>query len=122
MRAKLGQAKFFSATYRLFKLDGLETACEDYGQAVIYKGTVPEQPDAFELDGHHLIERGKVFPVCGNTWRMLADTRFAPAFRFHRRLRDPLRHLPRLRHVDSVRDEFGAGGEIEQRLLLTRRQ
>jgi len=82
MRAKLGQAKFFSATYRLFKLDGLESACEDYGQAVLYKGTVLEQPNAFELDGHHLIERGKVFPVCGNTWRMLADTRFAPHFDF----------------------------------------
>ena len=82
MRAKLGQAKFFSATYRLFKLEGLEPACEDYGQAVIYKGTVADQPDAFELDGHHLIERGKVFPVCGNTWRMLADTRFKPHFDF----------------------------------------
>jgi len=82
MRAKLGQAKFFSATYRLFKVEGLESACEDYGQAVVYKGDVPEQPDAFELDGHHLIERGKVFPVCGNTWRMLADTRFAPHFDF----------------------------------------
>jgi SAM-dependent methyltransferase len=82
MRAKLGEAKFFSATYRLFKLDGLEPACEDYGQAVIYKGTVAEQPDAFELDGHHLIERGKVFTVCGNTWRMLADTRFHPHFDF----------------------------------------
>ena len=83
MKPKLGQAKFLSATYRLFKLDGLETACEDYGQAVIYKGGVSsEQPDAFELDGDHLIERGKVFPVCGNTWRMLADTRFAPHFDF----------------------------------------
>jgi ubiquinone/menaquinone biosynthesis C-methylase UbiE len=79
---KLGQAKFFSATYRLFKLSGLETACEDYGQAVIYKGGLAEEPDAFVLDGHHLIERGKVFPVCGNTWRMLADTRFAPYFDF----------------------------------------
>jgi len=82
IRKKLGQAQFFSATYRLFKLDGLESACEDYGQAVVYKGTVPEQPDGFELDGHHLIERGKVFPVCGNTWRMLADTRFKPHFDF----------------------------------------
>ena len=82
MRAKLGQAKFFSATYRLFKLDGLEPACEDYGQAVVYKGTVADQPNGFALDGHHLIERGKVFPVCGNTWRMLADTRFAPHFDF----------------------------------------
>jgi len=29
MKRKLGQAKFFSSTYRLFKLDGLEPACED---------------------------------------------------------------------------------------------
>jgi SAM-dependent methyltransferase len=82
MRGKLGKAQFFSATYRLFKLDGLEPACEDYGQAVIYKGGVAEQPHGFELDGHHLIETGKVFPVCGNTWRMLADTRFRPYFDF----------------------------------------
>ena len=82
VKQKLGAAKFFSATYRLFKLDGLETACEDYGQAVIYKGSIADQPEAFELDGHHLIERGKVFPVCGNTWRMLADTRFQPHFDF----------------------------------------
>jgi SAM-dependent methyltransferase len=82
VRAKLGAAKFFSATYRLFKLEGLESACEDYGQAVIYKGGLTECPDAFPLDGHHLIEHGKVFPVCGNTWRMLADTRFKPYFDF----------------------------------------
>ncbi len=82
VKAKLGQAKFFSATYRLFKLPGLESACEDYGQAVIYKGGLTEEPDAFVLDGHHLIERGKVFPVCGNTWRMLEETRFRPYFEF----------------------------------------
>ncbi len=82
VKQKLGQAKFFSATYRLFKLGGLESACEDYGQAVIYKGGLEEEPDAFELDGHHLIEKGKVFPVCGNTWRMLAETRFAAHFDF----------------------------------------
>jgi SAM-dependent methyltransferase len=82
VRRKLGVASFFSATYRMFKLDGLELACEDYGQAVIYRGTVAEQPDAFELDGHHLMERGKVFPVCGNSFRMLAETRFARHFDF----------------------------------------
>ena len=82
VKQKLGAAKFFSATYRLFKLDGLEAACEDYGQAVVYKGDIADQPEAFALDGHHLIERGKVFPVCGNTWRMLADTRFQPHFDF----------------------------------------
>uniref|UniRef100_A0A7S3BT41 Arsenite methyltransferase n=1 Tax=Haptolina ericina TaxID=156174 RepID=A0A7S3BT41_9EUKA len=80
---KVGQIKFFSATYRLFKLPTLLDAdCEDYGQAVIYKGTIPGKEDAWSLDGHHFIEKGKVFPVCGNTYHMLHDTRLAPHFEF----------------------------------------
>jgi arsenite methyltransferase len=79
---KAGNLKFYSATYRLFKLDGLETACEDYGQAVVYKGTIANHPSRFVLDKHHDIATGRVFPVCGNTWRMLHDTRFAPHFDF----------------------------------------
>ncbi len=82
LEQKVGAIKFHSATYRLFKLPGLEPACEDYGQAVIYKGTLPEAGDVFTLDAHHVIETGKVFPVCGNTWKMLAETRFAPHFEF----------------------------------------
>ena len=80
--ARLGNLRFFSATYRLFKVDGLESACEDYGQAVIYRGTLEQQPHRFVLDKHHDIETGRVFPVCGNTWRMLRETRFAPHFEF----------------------------------------
>ena len=49
---------------------------------MIYRGTVARAADVFDLDGHHAIERGKVFTVCGNTWRMLAETRFAPHFDF----------------------------------------
>ena len=79
---KVGPAQFFSATYRLFKLEGLEPLCEDHGQAVIYKGGLAHAKDIFVLDKHHAIERGKVFPVCGNTCRMLKDTRFAPYFDF----------------------------------------
>lgn len=79
---KIGPVAFYSATYRLFKLDGLEPACEDYGQAVIYRGTVPHSPHAFVLDAHHVIDAGKVFPVCGNTWRMLSDSRFREHFEF----------------------------------------
>lgn len=82
LAARTGAIRFFSATYRLFKLDGLETACEDYGQAVVYRGTIPEHPDRFRLDKHHDIEAGKVFAVCGNSWRMLHDTRFRPHFDF----------------------------------------
>ena len=79
---RVGKLQFFSATYRLFKIDQLEDACEDHGQAVIYKGTIPEHPHQFDLDGHHGIETGKVFPVCGNTYRMLNETRFASHFEF----------------------------------------
>lgn len=82
LEAKCGRIKFYSATYRLFKLDDLESHCEQYGQAVIYKGTVERLPDAFDLDGHHTIEKGMVFPVCGNTWKMLHDTRFKRHFDF----------------------------------------
>ncbi|UTW55912.1 methyltransferase domain-containing protein [Kordiimonas sp. SCSIO 12610] len=80
--AKLGNINFYSATYRLFKLPDLEPMCEDYGQAVIYKGTVEHQSDAFALDGHHYMEKGRVFPVCGNTYRMLSETRFKEHFDF----------------------------------------
>ncbi len=82
LQSKLGERRFFSATYRLFKIDALEPACEDYGQAVIYKGTINHHPDQFFLDEHHIIETGKVFPVCGNTYRMLNETRFRDHFEF----------------------------------------
>jgi arsenite methyltransferase len=71
---------FFSATWRLFKLEGLEAACEDYGQAVRYRGGVDGFETAFVLDKHHRIEAGRLFPVCGNSWRMLMETRFARYF------------------------------------------
>jgi len=82
MAARVGNTRFYSATWRLFKLDGLEPDCEDYGQAVVYRGGIHGQETRFILDKHHAIETGRVFPVCGNTWRMLADTRFAPWFDF----------------------------------------
>lgn len=74
--------RFQSVTKRLFKLDGLEPECEDYGQAVIYRGGVVGEERVFTLDDKHLIEKGRVFPICGNSWKMLADTRFTPYFDF----------------------------------------
>lgn len=79
---KVAPARFYSATYRLFKIAELEPACEDYGQAVIYRGTIPHYPNALVLDKHHVMETGRAFPVCGNSYRMLRDTRFAPHFDF----------------------------------------
>jgi SAM-dependent methyltransferase len=80
---KTGNIRFYSATYRLFKLHDMELACEDHGQSVVYRGTIPHHRHAFRLDKHHFIETGRQFPVCGNTWRMLHDTRFVKHFDFY---------------------------------------
>jgi SAM-dependent methyltransferase len=79
---RLAPAVFHSATYRLFKIEGLEAACEDYGQAVIYRGGVEHAEQNFVLDAHHHVAKGRVFQVCGNTYRMLNQSRFAPFFEF----------------------------------------
>lgn len=79
---QVGNINFYSATYRLFKLDDLEPACEDYGQAVIYLGSIANGKTKFILDKHHSIDTGRIFPVCGNTWKMLNDTRFKDHFQF----------------------------------------
>lgn len=77
---QVGHIGFFSATYRLFKLPELERDCEDYGEAVVYKGTMASSPQSFTLDNHHTMDTGRVFPVCRNTLHMLMGTRFARYF------------------------------------------
>jgi len=77
---KVGAIKFRSDTLRAFKLDSLEDRCEDYGQVVTYKGNIPECPQFFTLDDHHLFEKNKPLLVCGNSAAMLQETRFAPYF------------------------------------------
>ncbi|MBT7609491.1 MAG: methyltransferase domain-containing protein [Bacteriovoracaceae bacterium] len=78
----VGDIKFYSVTYRLFKLPELETECEDFGQSVIYKGTLKESPDQFVLDDHHIIKKNQEFKVCGNTYLMLNQTRYKKHFEF----------------------------------------
>jgi arsenite methyltransferase len=74
--------EFYSVTYRLFKLEGLEPDCEDYGQGVIYLGSIPDNSYSWKLDDHHEFVKGKISLVCGNTWKMLSETRFKEHFQF----------------------------------------
>lgn len=90
LRRAVRDVRFYSATYRLFKITDLEPACEDYGQAVVYRGSIPYHPDGFVLDGHHTLPAGKVFAVCGNTFDMLRESRLAPHFDF---IGDKSRHF-----------------------------
>ena len=76
---RAGMIDFHSVTIRAFKLD-LEDLCEDYGQVAYYKGTIPESPDRFILDRHHVFEVGRPMLVCGNTAAMLSETRYGAHF------------------------------------------
>jgi len=82
LEALLAPARFWSATWRLFKLEMLEPICEDYGQAVRYRGGIAGHEAGFSLDDHHWFEKGQSVKVCTNTWNMLHKTRFARYFDF----------------------------------------
>jgi len=83
VQSKIGDIKFYSVTYRLFKLGKLEKDCEDYGQAVKYLGTIKNHENSWNLDNHHNFPAGKMMSVCGNTLRMLKNTRFQSHFEFY---------------------------------------
>ena len=76
----VGNITFYSITYRLWKLEGLEGTCEDYGQTATYLGGIPEASSAFRLDESHLFEQNKTERICGNTSLMLSKTRFKQFF------------------------------------------
>lgn len=80
---KLKNYVFVSTTYRLFKIEKLEAYCEDYGQAVKYLHPIDGFEDNFRLDDHHNFEKGRITPVCGNTFRMLNESRLASSFEFY---------------------------------------
>jgi len=80
LRKKVGGIRFFSATYRMFKLPELESGREDYGQSACYLGTAPHHPDALPFDKQLTFATGVTTTVCGNTWRMLAGSRLAEFF------------------------------------------
>ncbi|OKP04779.1 methyltransferase domain-containing protein [Xenorhabdus eapokensis] len=76
---KLGGARLYSMTLRLFKID-LEDSCEDYGQVAIYKGNLPDAPVRFMFDQEHVFEAGKAMPICRNTADIICQSRYHNLF------------------------------------------
>mmetsp|Transcript_3695 Transcript_3695/g.8855 ORF Transcript_3695/g.8855 Transcript_3695/m.8855 type:complete len:363 (+) Transcript_3695:108-1196(+) len=74
LRLLVGETKYYSVTYRLFKLPGLlEPNQEDYGQYAVYKGTINGYEHAYQFDQHNRFEKGKPVLVSGNTAAMLGE-------------------------------------------------
>ncbi|MCP4482382.1 MAG: radical SAM/Cys-rich domain protein [bacterium] len=88
VKALVGDTKFYSVTYRLWKLKGLEGSWEDYGQVATFKGD--KSKDFFTLDGAHIFAKNVPIPVSGNTVQMIQGTRFSKffeiegSFKYHR--------------------------------------
>ena len=80
IEARIGMVGFRSITMRAFNLP-LEDRCEDYGQTATYCGSIAGLPHAFVLDDHHRFDTGRPMLVCGNTFDMLAQSRYADHFR-----------------------------------------
>ena len=79
----IGFAKFYSATFRLFKIPDLDnTDGENYKLKICYKGTISTCPDTFILDNGHKFIKGKKYDVCSNTYRILKESRFNKHFDF----------------------------------------
>eukprot|EP01023_Acetabularia_acetabulum_P068147 TRINITY_DN956_c0_g1_i6.p1 TRINITY_DN956_c0_g1~~TRINITY_DN956_c0_g1_i6.p1 ORF type:complete len:531 (-),score=56.56 TRINITY_DN956_c0_g1_i6:121-1713(-) len=74
LRDVLGEARFFSISYRLFKVsDKMESTREDYGQIAIYKGTIEGNKHSYTLDDSHTFITGKPVLVDGNTAAMVGE-------------------------------------------------
>ena len=76
----IGNIEFYSITYRLWKIDDLEDACEDFGQIAIYKGGIEYSENKYKLDSGHIFYKNKPEKVCGNTSLMLNKTRLNKYF------------------------------------------
>jgi len=82
LEVKVGDIKFYSITYRLFKTCCLESSQENYGQAVKYLGGIEESPLAFVFDESYTFKKNVNVAVDGNTFRMLKGSRYKENFEF----------------------------------------
>ena len=79
IQRKAGMIDFYSMTVRTFKCD-FEDICENFGHVANYRGTIPEFPHGFTLDNHHYFQTGLPVPICGNTYKMISESRFGDHF------------------------------------------
>lgn len=83
LAAQLGDLRFTSATYRLFKAIDLEVDAQDYGQLVTYLGTIDDNENQWSLDEQTHFVSQQTTAVSGNTWQTLMQSRFKTHFEFH---------------------------------------
>jgi SAM-dependent methyltransferase len=79
---KVAPARFCSATYRLFKVDGRDGGAADDGCTLTYRGSVPQAPEVWTLDRDWRFRTGQPVAVSSHIERILRASRFARHFAF----------------------------------------
>jgi ubiquinone/menaquinone biosynthesis C-methylase UbiE len=82
LQKKLGDIKFFSITYRLFKNEDLELGEENFNLSVKYLGDIDETGDEFLFDDKTTFKKGENYLVSGNTFNILKGSRYKGNFEF----------------------------------------
>jgi len=67
-------------TLRAFKISSLEDRMEYYGQEAIYNGSIEGHESLFVFDSDQVFLADQPTPICGNTAKMLSQSRYAPHF------------------------------------------
>ncbi|XP_056329244.1 arsenite methyltransferase [Danio aesculapii] len=77
LQKKIGDVKYASGTYRIFKLPQNSTKSK---ALVTYKGSVPDYADCFEFDSSHSFETNFQVEVDAEMAAILKNTRFSTDF------------------------------------------
>jgi arsenite methyltransferase len=76
---KLNQ-KYFSITFRAFKISSLEDKDEDYQIEATYKGGIPDYEEEFEFDINYTFVKDQPISVSRNMAEILRHSRYAKHF------------------------------------------
>lgn len=98
---KLGDIKFTSVTYRLFKAENIEPQGQNYQLYAVYQGSIAEYKNSFNLDQHTVFITGEKTLIDSNTWQILQQSRLHAHFDF---IGDLTEHQGILDHPHTVDD------------------
>ncbi|XP_072513353.1 arsenite methyltransferase [Salminus brasiliensis] len=107
----LGDYRFVSATYRLFKLP---KTSEKKRCLVIYDGNITGSEEKFEFDAQYTFKVNEVMEVDGDMANILKNSRFSEEFTFHTQASGACCTKPKVMTVDpfELAEQLGSAGVV----------
>uniref|UniRef100_A0A3B1IS31 Arsenite methyltransferase n=1 Tax=Astyanax mexicanus TaxID=7994 RepID=A0A3B1IS31_ASTMX len=107
----LGEYRFVSATYRLFKLP---KCSEKKSCLVMYDGNITGSEEKFEFDAQYTFKVNEVIEVDGDVANTLKNSRFSEEFTFHSQTSGACATKPKVMPVDpfQLTELLGSAGVV----------